>query len=515
MKKILSIILLLSLITIQTLPVEAALKMGVSETRQAKREAKAKLKAQQKADKELYTKVKAKKDLPYKKYKVKNKYEFINMPWWEEFNDPYLIGYINKAMEHNYDLKMASLTVEEYFQAVRLQMSNELPHAQVGYGAGVAGLPGIPLANGLLAATGHPDYKYPGLLGGNRETVHGMGIPFLASYEADIFLKNHDKTTSAKKAFQASVSDERAAYITIVSAVGTVYYNVVRLDKVISLQEDIVTLRKQIYDLMFISHENGIISTSDMIKANKAYIKSQTDLIDLQLKRKEALNKLAVLIGESPENIDSFERISYDNINYKYNLPDEIPSDVIIQRPDYMRAEALLKKAGIDVRIAKKEFLPVIDINGAALFNSKYLGKIFTTKNMIWSVAGSAVLPIFTGGARIANLKINKIRLEKALRNYEKTNLIAIQEINDALYAAKFDNQKLEQNKKHLSLETEDFSLTEKRLEQGVISKLDWCQMKENLLVIEKLVASNTLDCMIDSINLYKATGTNLTTDKN
>ena len=118
------------------------------------------------------------------------------------------------------------------------------------------------------------------------------------------------------------------------------------------------------------------------------------------------------------------------------------------------------------------------------------------------------MLPIFTGGARIANLKINKVRFEKALRQYQKVNLVAIQEINDALYTAKLDNQKLNQNKKHLSLETKDFDLSRKKYEQGVISKLDLCQVEENLLTIQTLVASNTLDCMIDSINLYKATGT-------
>ena len=489
MKKIMSAILLLSFIGVQTIPAQAALKSGVSESRQAKQEAKAKLKAKQKADKELYKKVKAKKDLPYKKYKVANKYDYINMPWWEEFNDPYLTAYIDRAMEHNYDLQIATLTVEEYFQGVKLQMSNELPKVEAGFGYGVAGIP--------------PMMKNP-----NRDTVHGMGLPIIASYEADIFLKNHDKTTSHKKAFQASVSDERAAYISIVSAVGTVYFNIVRLDKAIALQEDIVALRKEIFELMELSHDNGITSTSDLMKANKSYIHGQTELIDLQRQRRVLLNQLAVLVGDSPENIDSYKRIPYDEISYRYNLPDEISSDVIIQRPDYIKAEALVKKAGIDVRVAKKEFLPTISIDGLGLFNATHLGSLFTTKNAIWAVAGNAMLPIFTGGARIANLKINKVRLEKALRNYQKTNLTAIQEVNDALYTARLDNKKLEQNKEHLKLETEDFGLTEVRFEQGVISKLDWCQMKENLLTIQKLVASNTLDCMIDEINLYKATGT-------
>ena len=489
MKKFISTVLLLSFAFMQTIPATAALKSGVSETRQAKKEAKAKLKAQKKADKELYTKVKEQKDLSYKKYRVTNKYDFINFPWWEQFNDPCLTAYINRAMEHNYDLKMATLTVDEYFQIVKAQMANELPKAEVGFGAGVAGIP--------------PIMRNP-----KRDTIHGMGMPVIASYEVDIFLKNHDKTTSKKKLFQASISDERATYIAIVSAVGTVYYNIVKLDKTIALQEDIVNLRKEIYELMALSHENGIISTSDMIKAQKSYINGQTVLIDLKRQRNVLLNQLAVLIGESPSNIDSLERISYDNIKYTYNLPDEISSDIITQRPDYIKAEIMLKKAGIDVRIAKKEFLPSISIDGIALFGATHLGSLFTTKNMIWALAGNAMQPLFTGGALIANLKINKVRFEKALRNYQKTNLVAIQEVNDALYTAKMDNEKLDQNKEHLRLETQDFGLTELRLEQGVISKLDWCQMKENLLVIEKLVAANTLDCMIDEINLYKATGT-------
>lgn len=481
MKKVISTLLLLALIGVEIAPAHAFLRSGVAKNEQAEQ--------QKKADKAEYKRIQKQKDIPYKKLKVTNKYDFINMPWWEEFNDEYLTAYINKAMEHNYDLKMATLTVDEYFQSVKAQMAGELPQAQIGYNAGVAGVPA-------------------GIVGRERDTLHGMGAPAIASYEIDLFLKNHDKTKAQKKVFEASISDERATYIAIVSAVGTVYYNIVRLDKMISLQEDIVGLRKNIYELMSLSHDNGITSTSDMLKANKSYIAGQSDLVDLKRQRRELLNQLAVLTGDSPANIDSFERISYDAIQYNYKIPEEVTSDIITQRPDYHKAEVLLKKAGIDVRVAKKEFLPTFSISGLALFNAKNLGSLLTTENMLWALGGGATLPLFTGGARIANLKMSKVRLEKALRNYQKTNIVAIQEVNDSLYAAKMDNKKLEQNKEHLKLETQDFSLTEKRLEQGVISKLDWCQMKENLLTIQKLVASNTLDCMIDEITIYKATGT-------
>ena len=122
-------------------------------------------------------------------------------------------------------------------------------------------------------------------------------------------------------------------------------------------------------------------------------------------------------------------------------------------------------------------------------------------------LGGSAGLPLFTGGSRIANLKINKIKLEKALKEYQKTNLVAIQEVNDALYSSRLNNQKLNQNKEHLKLEQKDYSLSEKKYKEGVISKLDLYQMQENLLTIQNLIASNTIDCMLDKINLYKVTG--------
>lgn len=478
MKKIISTVLLASIVGLQTLPAQAFFKMGVEKTDAVKQE--------QKADKKLYKDITKKKDVPYKKLRTKNKYEYINLAWWEGMNDEYLTGYINKAMAHNFDLKIASLTVDEYFQNVRAQMANELPQVSTQYGLGVMGFP----KDSYLPRNGH-----------------GMGMPFMASYEADIFLKNHDKTTSVRKLYQASISDERATYIAIVSSVGTVYYNIVRLDKAIELQEDIVKLRKNIYELMALSNKEGVVSTSDMIKAQKLYIAGQSDLVDLKRQRIELLNQLAVLIGESPENAKTFRRISYDKIKYVYNTPDVIPSDIIVQRPDYQRAEVMVKKAGVDVRVAKKEFLPTISISGLALFSSKYLGSLFTTNNALWMLGGSAGLPLFTGGSRIANLKINKIKLEKALKEYQKTNLVAIQEVNDALYSSRLNNQKLNQNKEHLKLEQKDYSLSEKKYKEGVISKLDLYQMQENLLTIQNLIASNTIDCMLDKINLYKVTG--------
>lgn len=59
------------------------------------------------------------------------------MNWWDNFNDDLLNSYIEKAVLNNYDLKMASINVEEYYQNVKNQFAKELPSATVG------GAPGI------------------------------------------------------------------------------------------------------------------------------------------------------------------------------------------------------------------------------------------------------------------------------------------------------------------------------------------------------------------------------------
>lgn len=414
------------------------------------------------------------------------KYAYVNMDFWSQFNDEILNGYIDKAVKNNYDLKMASLNVKEYYENVKLQFSNELPKLTAGYSPNYVKMPGSSDADWIFAT------------------------PAIASYEADIFLKNRDKTKSVKKLYEASQFDERAAYISVASAVGTTYLNIVRLDKIVDLQQEIVELRKEIYDLMLKRNREGITSTADTIKANKALVAGETDLIEYQKQRDFLLHQLAVLIGESPANAEELTRTSYDKIAFSGNIPSEISSDVIVQRPDYLKAEKMVEKAGIDVKVAKKEFLPSFNIMGLALFNASNIGSSWTTKNMLASIGAAGMLPLFTGGSLTANLRLKKTEYERVLQNYYKTNLTAIQEVNDALVSVKKDTEKMERTQKQADLEKTDFMYNRDKFNQGVISKLDLIQFKENLLSIDKLVAQQNIECMVDYIELYKAAGSKL-----
>ncbi len=469
MNKILSLAVIVSLALSYTAPVIAIENTGYNAGTVRAQALKNGMKA--KAEKKKSTKI----------TRTNNKYEYINLDWWAGFNDEILNDYIARAIENNKDLKIATLNIEGFYQQVVMQRSAEMPSVVAGFAP-----------------------AYGNLMGKTEDTY---GLPIIANYELDLFGKNHNKTTSARKLYEASIIDERAAYIAMASAVGTAYINIVRLDALVDLQTEIVALRKDIYEMMNISNREGLASASDLVRANKNYVLGVTDLTEIKKQRTQLLNMLAVLIGDSPNNIEDYKRINWRDLAYNGEIPEYVSSEVIMQRPDYMKAEKMLEKAGIDVRVARKECLPSIKLGGGVIFNSKEFGSLLTTSNMLWGIGGGIMQSLFTGGRTIANLKYKKIAYEKSLKNYEKVNLTSMQEVNDSLVAVNMDKEKLAKQKEIKTLEEKDFELTQMKYDEGIISRLDLEQMKENLLNVNRMVYSSQFDCMIDYINYYKAVG--------
>ena len=110
MKKLLSLIIIASLALSHAIPVSAIENTMPADSSQNK-----------------VVKNKKGKNKSTKVYPVKNKYEYINLEWWSNFNDDILNGYIARAMENNKDLKMATLTIDEFYQNVAMQRASELP----------------------------------------------------------------------------------------------------------------------------------------------------------------------------------------------------------------------------------------------------------------------------------------------------------------------------------------------------------------------------------------------------
>ena len=405
---------------------------------------------------------------------------YINIDWWKEFDDEILLEYIIKAIQCNQDLKIASLKVIDSTENKNIKRANEMPYF------GAAAVPAL--------------YKLPALT--NSDGL--LSLPIYANYELDLFGKNRDKTKSMDKLIEIARQNERAAYISVISAVGSTYYNIVKLDKLINLQEEIIKDRQQIYDLMKLSNDEGFISTADTVSANKALIRANAEIIELKKSRERLLNMLAVLIGDSPENSKDYKRAAFDDLKMNKSIPDYVSSSVIESRPDYISAEKTLEKTGLDIRAAKKEFLPSFNIIGLLSFNTTEFFSSMNWTNSVGILGGGALLSLFSGGRKIANLKMQKNKYTQALENYKKTNLTAIQEVNDALCDLKLDNEKYLKTVESYENEKLDFYYANLKYDEGIISNLDLLQKKEALIVTEKMTVQDKIEYFINQIGLYK-----------
>ncbi len=415
----------------------------------------------------------------------------ININWWENFSDPYIKNYIYKAILNNHEIKKAALKTEEYRQMIKISRANEYPSVMFS-----------PTFARIKTAQNQIFDVETATLRSNL-----YAIPLFTKYEADIFLKNHDKTKFAKKEFEAAAYEEKAADITIAADVAALYINIIKLDKTIKTQRKINDIRKEIWELTKERYKAGLASVYDVTYTDRLHTESQIELNDLKRQQKLYLHQMAVYIDENVLSADKLPRGDFDKIEYTKKIPDCISSEAVIFRPDIMKAEAELEKAKIDIRIARKEFLPTIPIIGTAGYNALLLKDLFNWENVFALVGGSAMQKIFTGGYLSANLKKKKIIYEQMFETYKQADLTAIQEISDALCMIKYDTDKDNNNLKKARLESANFDIIVERYKAGIISYLEMIQFQETLLNLQTEKDNSKAQRLIDYVTLYKATG--------
>lgn len=418
----------------------------------------------------------------------------ININWFDNFSDEYLKYYVCQAITKNHDLKKAALKSEEYRQKVKSTFSNELP--EITFAPAFAR---IKTARNQIA-----DLEFSQ----TRSNIYAL--PFIARYEADIFLKNHDKTKSAKLEKEAMEYEEKAANIAMASDVATLYINILKLDENILIKQKVAQIREKIFELTKERNKAGLASVYDVTYTDKLHTEAQIELLDLMRNRNLLLHELAVYIDENPADAFQMKRGTLNDLEYKKIVPQYINSEIILFRPDIMKAEADLKKAGLDVKIARKEFLPSIQILGIAGYNSLLLKRLFDWENIMALVGIGAFEKIYTGGYLMANLRIKKIKFEQIFEEYKQTDITALQEINDCLCRVKYDTQKDKNNLKKLNLEKKNLKLIYERLKAGIISYLDYIQYQETLLSLQIEKNNSKAQRLVDYISLYKSTGAKL-----
>ena len=410
----------------------------------------------------------------------------LNIEFFEKFNDENLNCYIKEAIEKNHELKKAAHSVEQYRQQTKYSLGQELP--SLGVSANYLGVKVPELDNFQLKK-------------------NAFVLPFTASYEADLLLKNRDKTRAIKKSYEAAKFNEKAVYLALLSDVATVYTNILRYDDLIKKQEEILKIQEEILNRNDKKFKHGVINLTDLNNVKKNVEASKSTLENLKKNRETAVMQLAVLTGNSAANTANMKFGNFDSFEYSGEIPKEVSSDIIFARPDVKAAEANLEKAQIDVRVAKKEFFPTFNIVGVWAFNTIAPGSFFSWESSLAAILAGASQDIFKGGMKVARLKMQKTKYEELFEDYNQTNLEAVKEVNTSLCIIKHDKQVEANTKSELGYELQNFGNAEKKLNQGVISVPEYLVAKTEFLESQTNFTQAKTQRIINYFTLYKAVG--------
>lgn len=411
----------------------------------------------------------------------------LNLDFFNRFNDSYLCEYINEALENNHTAKQATARVEQYRQNVKTQFANELPTFSVS--ASYLGI-NIPKFNPSL-----------------QVQKNAFILPFIVNYEADILLKNRDKTKSTKKIYEMSKNDEVSAYLTLLSDVATVYTNILEYDKLILEQEKIISNNYRILLDNTKKLSEGIINSTELNNSITDLETSKIVLENYEKQREIILMQFAILLGRSVDCTNDIKRGSIDNFEYSKIIPDKFESDIIFSRPDVKNAELALEKAKIDIRIARKEFLPTFNIAGIWAFNTIAPGSFFSWESSLAALLAGATQDIFTGGRKVANLRFQKAKYEELFEQYRETDLNAVKEINTALCFIKHDVDIETTAKRNLTTEYMNLISSEKMLKSGVYANKQYLTSKNLYLNKNIDYTKAKTQRLVNYYTLYKAVG--------
>ncbi|WPO78941.1 TolC family protein [Flavobacterium sp. KACC 22761] len=351
--------------------------------------------------------------------------------WRAFFKDQNLVDLIDVALKNNQELNMTLQEIEIAKNDVRVRKGLLLPQVGVRAGAGVEKV-GRYTSQGAGDATTEikPGVEMPDPLG-------DFTIAAYANWEVDIWKKLRNSKKAALNRYLATVEGKNFVVTNLIAEIADSYYELLALDNQLDIVKQTITLQSNALEIVKIQKQAARATELGVKKFEAEVLTSKSMEFDILQQIKETENKINFLLGRYPQEIKR------SNTKFLTLLPASvsagIPSQLLMNRPDVKQAELELVAAKLDVKVARAEFYPSLDITaafGVQAFKPSYL---FTLpESLLYSLAGDLAAPLINRNAIKAEFSSANARQLQALYNYDKTILNAYLEVSNQL--SKIDN---------------------------------------------------------------------------
>ena len=392
--------------------------------------------------------------------------------WWTLYGDPALDRLVDEALAHNRDLELATARVDEARALLQVADGRQLPSVDAGFQRDRS-------RSSERSATPLPP--------GTPLERNNYRAQINVAYEVDLWGRLAGASKAARADLLASEAARETVRITLVSEVARAYFTLISLDAQIESTRRSLELRNRNLELQSMRRNAGLIGDLDYRQLEAEVAAARAQLPALERSRSAEELALAVLLGRSPRAIieNTVARSAGSGQPTAPAVPEGLPSDLLLRRPDVVEAEQRLIAANARIGVARASLFPSISLTGFLGAESASLGDLFTGPARIWQLAFAMAQPIFQGGRLFGEIEAVKARERQAIAQYQKTLQTAFSEVRQALIAQARAREVFDAEGARATALADALRLARIRYDNGLSSQLEVLDVERNLLQSE------------------------------
>lgn len=409
--------------------------------------------------------------------------------WHEVFSDPQLYALITQALQHNRNLQVAILRIEEARAQHGIQRAGQWP---------AVGLNGS-TERKQVSALDSPD--------GQRHILErgqvGLGI---TAFELDLWGRLAALKDAAGHSFVATQEDARSVQISLIAEVASHYYKALALLKMRDQHQQLLTMAHAARRMMTTRYEAGLVSELQDRQADSWLQNLQRQSAETDRELNLTLHNLEYLAG-NPLDQSRLLSAAWRDGSVILPVSPGLASQLLTRRPDIRAAEARLRALDANIGAARSAFLPSISLTALLGFSSPQLGQLFSGDARSWSFSPQLGVPLFDMGKRLAQLDVAKAQRESAVAHYQLTVQQAFREVADALGSAEPLQIRLDAQERTVANELRRVELANLLLNEGLNSYLEVVDAQRRLSSAQQDLITVRLLQINNRISLYKSLG--------
>ena len=407
----------------------------------------------------------------------------INESWWESFGDERLNALIQKSLKNNSDLLIALNNIEKARVSLRLDRIEYLPNIS------------------LQGEASKSDKGY------NNPTIEQFSLSAVLSYELDLWGRVRNKANASEAIYNATKFDYESARISLASSVANSYFLLISLKEQEKILQDTLDSYIKSVEYRAVQLESGEIDELVYAQTVAAADGAKAQLAQLQTQISQANSALAILVGESLDEILYADVDTASNLPTLPDVPSGISSEILLKRADIASAIERLRSSNYLIGVARTQWLPQISITGMFGYTSNELDELISSNRSVWNIGGSLIAPLLDFGRVYNNVELANLEQNASFLAYDKAVKSAFGEIRTALDSRKNSIIKATSTANLVTSQQKVYDIAQSRYDAGYSSHLELLDSQRSLLSAKLSLSSANLEAVNSVVAVFKAFG--------